>query len=348
MKKLIALLVVLPLTGRAQEPSPSPEPSPTPAVEMDSAERLETLDAAQIKLATEAIRTNHAEAATLDETGMTRATLRGLLDGLYPGAELTGGEPPKPADAPFRAEILDGRVGYLRIGSLSTENLAQLDAALKDFAGKKTDGVVVDLRATPESSDFPMAAQFAERFVPNGTAMFSLTRPSEKQEKIFTSSRGPAFQGVIVVLADGETSGAAEVIAAVLRRSARAMLVGAPTRGSAVEYALLPLGGGHHLRYATAEARVAGLPPLYPRGIEPDLEVAQTPEDRKSILDAALDKGVAGFVFESERARMNEAALVAGTNPEIDAEESEAVLLDRPLQRAVDLVVAIKLFRKRG
>ena len=45
---------------------------------------------------------------------------------------------------------------------------------------------------------------------------------------------------------------------------------------------------------------------------------------------------------------MNEAALVAGTNPEIDAEEPGAGLLDRPLQRAVDLVVAIKLFRKRG
>jgi hypothetical protein len=61
-----------------------------------------------------------------------------------------------------------------------------------------------------------------------------------------------------------------------------------------------------------------------------------------------LEKGIAGYVFESERARMNEAALVAGTNPEIDAEEPGAELLDRPLQRAVDLVVAIKLFRKRG
>ncbi|MFM8809644.1 MAG: hypothetical protein ACKOJB_12230, partial [Chthoniobacterales bacterium] len=76
--------------------------------------------------------------------------------------------------------------------------------------------------------------------------------------------------------------------------------------------------------------------------------VEQSPEDKKAILDGALEKGIAGFVFESERARMNEAALVAGTNPEIDADESKTQLLDRPLQRAVDLVTAIKLFRKRG
>jgi hypothetical protein len=351
MNKFALLLFLAPLVARAQEPSPSPTaaPSPVPAQEeMDSYERLEALDAAQIKLATETIKANHAEAATLDETGMARATLRGLLDGLYPGAELTGGGATKAEPSPFRAESLDGRVGYVRLGSIGTENLAQLDAALQDFTEKKAEGVVIDLRATPESSDFPLAAQVCERFVPNGTALFSLVRPGEKQEKIFTSSRAPAFQGVIVVLVDEDVAGAAEVIAAVLRRHARAMVVGSNTSGRAVEFTLLPLGGGHHLRYAAAEARVAGLPPLYPRGVEPDLAVDQSAADKKAILDAALENGIAGYVFESERARMNEAALVAGTNPEIDAEEPAAGLLDRPLQRAVDLVVAIKLFRKRG
>lgn len=345
--KIFLLFLLLPFLAQAQEPSPSPEPSPMPAVKMDSYERLEALDAAQIKTATDALRANHAEAATLDETGMARATLRGLLEGLYPGAELTGGEKAKAEDSPFRAEILDGGVGYLRLGSLGTENLAQLDAALEDFNAKQSEGVVIDLRATPPSEDFPMAAQFAERFVPKGTALFSLVRPVDKQEKIFTSSRAPAFRGVAVVLVDGDTAGAAEALAAALRRHARAMIVGMNTSGQAVEFATLPLGGGHHLRYAVAEARVAGLPPVYPRGIEPDLEVVQTDEEKQSILKDSLKKGVAGFVFEPERARMNEAALVAGTNPEIDAPEGEAPLLDRPLQRAVDLVTAIKIFRKR-
>lgn len=349
MNNLALLFFLAPIVALAQEPSPAAAPSPTPAqAEMDSYDRLEALDAAQIKLATDTIRAKHAEGSALDETGMARATLRGLLEGLYPGAEITGEATPKPEPATFRDEILDGRVGYVRLGSIGSESLAQLDSALQNFTRKKVEGVVLDLRATPASEDFPMAAQFCERFVPDGTALFSLVRPAEKQEKTFTASRAPAFQGVIVVLADGDTAGASEVIAAALRRNARAILVGSNTAGRAVEFDALPLGGGHNLRYAVAEARVAGLPDIYPRGIEPDLEVPQSAADKKAIFDGALEKGISGYVFETERARMNEAALVAGTNPEIDARETDAKLLDRPLQRAVDLVTAIKVFRKRG
>lgn len=343
MKRAAAILLLAFSAAIAQESAP---PAPE-AEDMDSYERLEALDAAQIKLATDAIRAKHAEAATLDETGLARALLRGLLDGFYPGAELTGAPPPAPAPAPFRAELLDGRVGYVRPGSLGTESIAQLDAALEDFNAKKAEGIVLDLRGTPESSDFPLAAEVCDRFVPAGTSLFSVVRPADKQEKIFSSSSPEAFQGVIVVLADEDTAGAAEAIAGALRRHARAMVVGGKTSGRAAEFTTLPLGGGHHLRYASAEVRVEGLAPLYPRGIEPDLEVAQSGEEKKAILDGALDKGMAAYVFETERARMNEAALVAGTNPEIDADETAVQLLDRPLQRAVDLVVAIGLFRKR-
>jgi hypothetical protein len=77
------------------------------------------------------------------------------------------------------------------------------------------------------------------------------------------------------------------------------------------------------------------------------LEVPQDEQERETILAKSLEKGVAGFVFERGRVQMNEAALVAGTDPEIDAAEQSEQLMDRPLQRAVDLVTAIKLFRQR-
>jgi len=75
-------------------------------------------------------------------------------------------------------------------------------------------------------------------------------------------------------------------------------------------------------------------------------------KDEEEVLKAGLEKGVGGLVFETERARLNEAALVAGTNPEIDAEEADqanasalkTVLYDAPLQRAVDLVTALSIF----
>jgi hypothetical protein len=75
---------------------------------------------------------------------------------------------------------------------------------------------------------------------------------------------------------------------------------------------------------------------------------AATTED---IFRRSPTEGLGRFVFDVERPRMNEAALMANTNPEIsgDAEsptESEP-LRDTALQRALDLVVAVVFYRKQ-
>jgi hypothetical protein len=99
------------------------------------------------------------------------------------------------------------------------------------------------------------------------------------------------------------------------------------------------------LRVAVAEVLVAGQE-VYPRGLRPDIEIPQDAAERETILAAALVDGSAGFVFEKERAQFDEASLVAGTNPEIGSVAVKPGLIDRPLQRAVDLVTALRVFRK--
>jgi len=325
----------------AQETAPVATPPDAPA----AADRLEALDARQLQSAIDALRRRHLEAGTLDETALQRATLRGLLSGLAPGAELAGVDEPPAPDSPFRSEVLDDRTGYLRLGTLRTENLAGLDAALQEFRDGKIPSIIIDLRATPPSRDFDLAAQVAGRFAGEGTVLFTLGDP-QAGGKNFTAEGSAGFRGVLAVVVDGDTSGAAEVLAAALRRHARAMIVGAPTAGRAVEFAEVDLGGGHRLRFAAAEVRVPGAPAVYPDGLRPDVAVAQDRETRDEVLAAALAEGAAPHVFEAERAQMNEAALVAGTNPEISGDETApAGLLDLPLQRALDLVTAIRLFR---
>ena len=329
------LLLATAFFSSAQE---TPAPPPT------AAERLESLDAEQLQKALDALRQSHVRGSVVDELRLKKATLRGLIDSLAPGAELVGGEAEASAESAFRSEILDERAGYIRLGSLQSENLAQLDAALRDFTGRKVHGVVLDLRATPDSSDFALAAQVAGRFCPPGTALFSLVGPTAAPRD-FVSSGDPLFRGVLVVLIDENTAGAAEALAATLRWNARALLVGTRSSGRCVEFATIPLGSGHNLRLAVAEVQVAGKS-IYPRGLRADIEVAQDRQETELILAEALQSGMKVFVFEPERAQLNEAALVAGTNPEIDSEQRELGLLDRPLQRAVDLVTAIRLFRK--
>jgi len=328
----------------AQEPQPSPSPVAAPALTAE--DRLEALNEDQIRAAVAALRQQHVEAEAIDDAAMLRATLRGLLAGLRPGAELTGNELPAAPDAPFVSEILGEDTGYIRLGNLSTENISRLDAALGEFREKKADAVVLDLRGTPDSDNFELASQVAERFVPQGVRLFSF---SGAGDKVFVSGGQRGFDGVVAVVVDADTSGAAEALAASLRRHIRAMIVGATTSGRAVQFAAIDLGDGHRLRMAVAEVQVEGLPGIYPRGLEPDLFVEQDAATRDAIFAAVEKNGVAAFVFQPEREQLNEAALVAGTNPEISGgEENGAALVDRPLQSAMDLVTAIRLFRGRN
>lgn len=306
-------------------------------------DRLHSLDAAQVDRAIESLRTKHVNGAALDEAALTRATLQGLLESLQPGAALTGPAESTAEVSPFRAEVLDGRAGYVRLGTLRSECLLELDAALEGFRTRQVQGVVLDLRATPESQDFEIAAQVASRFVPAGRELFALRGPGLPEPSVFTSKGSPLHRGALIVIIDETTGGAAEVLAATLRWNAQALLVGTRSSGRTVMIESLQLGGANHLELAVAEALIGGQS-VYPRGLRPDIEIAQDPRVREAVLAGALERGAAVYLYEHERAQTNEAALVAGTIPELEEDEEAPALIDRPLQRSVDLVTALQLF----
>lgn len=334
--------------AHGQDAEPEPEVAGEEASVPTSEDRLEALDTDQVRVAIEALRGRHLESASLDGGTLERATLRGLLSVLGPGVEITGKNDPAPDPSPFLSETLDGRIGYVRLGTLQSESLMELDAALAQFGNDDIRSLVLDLRATPESQDFALAAAVADRFVPSQTELFQIVRPGggENGGRTSVASVEPVFRGVLAVVVDDTTRGATEVLAAVLSRQARALLVGATTGGRAVEFAELPLGGDHRLRFAAAEVRVPGVPAIYPDGLRPDVEVVQEEDVRERLLALAAEGGVAPLVFDKARAQMNEAALVAGTNPEISGAFREVAEMDRPLQRAVDLVTAVDLLRR--
>ena len=164
-----------------------------------------------------------------------------------------------------------------------------------------------------------------------------------------TSNQIPAYEGILVVLADVDTAGAAEALAATLRLNAGAMIVGSDTAGEAVEFSEVPLGGGKVLRVAVSQAVLPETPAIFPGGVKPDIAISLPPGTLAEIHLATKDKGISQFVFDSERPRMNEAALVAGTNPEIESsrDRPRTPLHDTVLQRAMDLVTAVNFYKRQ-
>lgn len=332
-------------------PVPAPKATPTARAIIDA------LSPAEMQEALTLLKSNYLNSGALAEPELNRALLQGLVDRLSPGVAFVTADVPKSEEAsPFRAEILDDRIGYLRLGALSKNNLGEMDAALQNVVHKSLKAVILDLRATPMSSDFDLAAEVIKRFTPKGKMLFTIKKPSAKQERMVTSNQEPQFHGVIVAVVDHDTAGAAEVIAAVLRIHANALIVGAKTKGAAVEFADLPLRTGKIVRLAVAEITLPGNVTIFPDGVKPDLAVEISAAQKREIMQLSLEKGISQFVFENERPRMNEAALVAGTNPEIDAmqaaqknraERGRPALHDSVLQRAVDLITSIGVFEAK-
>lgn len=362
-----ALLAVSPLAAQdaaptappAATPAPAPKapvltPTPTPApAPLSPREIIDKLSDSQLDQAIQNLRTNFLDASQTDQRQLQRATLEGLIARLSPGLSITSEAAIRQAAAAspaFLAEILDDRIGYVRLGALSREALAQMDAALANFQEKKLHAAVLDLRGAPASTDYEMTAEFARRFCPKGKVLFSVQKPSAKQERILTSNQDPSFTGVLVVLTDKNTSGSAEALAAALRQDANAMIVGATTRGEAVEFSDTPLGDGKILRIAVAQVVVPGVGALFPAGVKPDIAAELSPAEQARIFALSKDKGMSQFVFETERPHFNEAALVANTNPEIDPgvmrRDDHPPSWDTVLQRAVDLVTAISFYNK--
>ena len=339
MKRLLPLLVALQLAGAADTPAPTLR------------ETVNSLDTPQVQKAVEALQTNFLSPSALDEDAKQKALLEGLLRRLAPGASIIAADTAEahPEPVPFLAEILDDRAGYIRPGKLDPATLSQLDASLTNFSEKKLPAVILDLRAVAGGSEFEAAADFARRFCPKGKMLFSIQKPSAKQERILTSNQGPAFEGIIVVLTDPDTSGAAEALAATLRINAGAMIVGSDTAGEAVEFSEVPLGGGKILRVAVSQVVLSENATIFPGGVKPDIAISLTTGVLAEIYAATKDKGVSQFVFDTERPRLNEAALISSTNPEIESTRDRArpPLRDTVLQRAMDLVTAVSFYKRQ-
>src|SRR6478752_5726598 len=362
---VIAVLVAK-LDGQSPAPSsPAQTAAKSPAQPMPSASATPTMEAvveslgpADLQALITLLKANFTNPDAITDTELSRATVEGLLVRLPRGITLLAGKESVPTAAPsaFYSELIGGRTGYVRLGTLNNANLQALDKALSGFAAKKVNDLIVDLRASSTTNDLSLATEFAKRFCPKGKPIFTVRKPTVHQDRVFSSDRDPAFRGLLMVLADSDTSGAAEAIAAALRFYNKALVIGQPTAGRAGEYSDLPLPSGKGLRLAVGEMISPDGRSLFPEGMKPDLPVEMSLSEKRQIFQSNSEKGMGPFIYETGRPHMSEAALLAGTNPELEAAEAAQQRRGRApekppphdpvLQRALDVVTSLEVYQK--
>jgi Peptidase family S41 len=344
-----------------QTPMASPNPSPTVAAPPVTAQHLrdlvDQLDQAGLQRVIEQLLSSYVDSSALTNQEINQAAVEGLLSRLGPGASLqTTAQKEKLApNRPFKSELIQTQFGYVRFGSFSQNGLAQFDDTLNGFRNRGVTGLILDLRTMQPGSDFGLAADIVSRFVPKGKVLFNLVEPKGGEVQAYSSSQEPLFTGPIAVLVSQEDAGTAEAVAGTLRDQLHSLIIGQKTSGRAVEYEHYPIGDSLILTVAVKELVIPGGPPIFPDGLMPDIAVPFPKLQQDTVLTLADQNGVSDYIFDEERPHTNEAALVAGKNPDLDAYEADHAngkparqhVKDVVLQRAIDFLTAISVFRAK-
>jgi len=184
------------------------------------------------------------------------------------------------------SELLEAGIGYVRLTSFTDRATGLFRDALSSLIQQGATGIVFDLRSNP--GGFIVAAQgVASQFVPQGELLFTVESGEDVQEWRSESGVAQTDAITVVVLVDGGSASASEIVAAALQEYGRATIVGQPTFGKNTVQIWndLPNGGG--LRLTTDRWFTPNHNSVAPSGIQPDVLV-EAPEDPDAEEDPQL------------------------------------------------------------
>jgi hypothetical protein len=304
-----------------------------------------------IQTAFRVLQSEYIRSGDLTFNELNRAALLGLLERLQFGAQIVprSEETREAGPGGVQADILRPGIGLLRPRAFRQQESAEMERHLAAFVQQGMKHLILDLRVPSLPGDFDVAAAMLGLFVPEGEVLFKTRQMRESGTEVQRSARAPLWTASVLVLVDEETCNVGEAIAAVLRQRKQGMLIGAPTRGAAVRYETIPVDARWSLRFARAEVLMADDSSIFQKGLRPDFPVALDSKEKHALFDAEGRTRPADTITDTPRQRFNEAALVAGTNPELDTyirrssggtlPEDLPKAQDRVLQRAVDFLL---------
>jgi len=221
--------------------------------------------------------------------------------------------------------LANGKVAYISISGINPPASSQFDLALADALKAGQHSIVLDLRGNL-GGYVADAVKIASEFIPSGTIAWQVDANGKKSELTATPGGRATDPSIhLVVLVDGNTASAAEILSAALQDHGRARLVGFQTYGKGVAQEYLPLTnnyGGIHLtvaKWLTPNGRWIQDAPkgLTPNVTDPDPTGPDPWSSPRAGTDPVLDAGLVqlGFAAESGASPSPAASVTPAVTP---------------------------------
>src|SRR6188472_457002 len=237
---------------------------------------------------------------------------------------------------PVKYNVEGDDIGYIRITTFNEQTTANLQKAIDDLKkqiGPKLKGYIVDLRNNPGGL-LDQAISVSDTFLDQGSIVLTRGRNLEETQRSNARPGDLADGKQIIVLINGGSASASEIVAGALQDHHRATIIGTRSFGKGSVQTIIPLGQGNGaLRLTTARYFTPSGRSIQARGITPEIEVLQdVPEELKARVDTKGEASLRGHLKAEGDEQTGSQSYVPP-----DAKD------DKALKMAADLLHGIKV-----
>ncbi|MDA0577128.1 MAG: S41 family peptidase [Verrucomicrobia bacterium] len=225
--------------------------------------------------------------------------------------------------------IIEDGVGYIRITQFARPTADLLQQELSNLSTQGMNALVLDLRNNPGGL-LRTAEEVAQKFLKRGELIVTTRGRPKVQDEVKGIAGGDVHltDFPMAVLVNEGSASASEIVAGALQDHRRAVIVGAQSFGKASVQSVLPMNADTNMavRLTIAYYYTPSGNLIHGRGITPDIAVAMTPDEWRSVLLHRAHKESPGMFTDEEKRK-------------------HANAVDSQLERAVDILKAVKIFK---
>ena len=237
---------------------------------------------------------------------------------------------------------LEDAIGYLRITSFNERTDAGVKKAMAAFLkelGDKLKGIVLDLRNNPGGL-LDQAINVSNAFLDKGEIVSTRSRRNEDTQR-YNARPGDLAKGLpMVVLTNGGSAPASEIVAGALQDHRRAIILGTKTFGKGSVQTIIPLPGHGAMRLTTARYYTPSGRSIQSVGIEPDIEVKQARIESIAPHSQRREADLRGALENEVDKEAPKEPGAAEAKPPVKPE-------DYQLARALDLINGVAMFSSK-
>ncbi len=256
-----------------------------------------------------------------------------------------------------RWKMISDDLGYVKIAQFQERTGEDLKRGLKDLEKNNLKGLVLDMRNNPGGL-LDQAIEVSDVFIDEGLIVYTKGRIPNSRQEFRANNEGVPRAYPVVVLVNGGSASASEIVAGALQDHKRALVMGVTTFGKGSVQTIIPQRDGSALRLTTAKYYTPNGRSIQATGIAPDITVEQSLISelteagmgfREKDLQRHFENPNEGPAVKPSKEEPKQPDTKPDPKPDAKSKEAKKKLTleqqDYQLQRAIDLLKGFDIFQ---